>query len=265
MARADAVSKPGMRAGPRSGGWGAVVSLTLHAAAAGALVLVKPVSWQQRPALVEFDVLLPPPPSVLPAVLHERPSPDAPPPTQPPRVVSVRRVVSKASPPKLQPRPAPERAAPQEPAPPAFGVTADSVVAGGSPVAVPVGNTVATAERKPVAASPVAAIPGTVQGDAFVPVVDVYIAEENEIVYKPSTEYPNEARRMGIEGQVLLRVGIDRRGKIRSVKVIKKAGYGFDEAAEKALWQFRFTPARTQDGRPVDRQITYKYTFQLPR
>jgi TonB family protein len=60
-------------------------------------------------------------------------------------------------------------------------------------------------------------------------------------------------------------VGIDKQGRIRSVKVTKKAGHGFDEAAEKALWQFRWSAARAHDGRPVDRQITYKYTFRLPR
>jgi TonB family protein len=81
---------------------------------------------------------------------------------------------------------------------------------------------------------------------------------------KADDQYPLEARRLGLGGQVVLRVGIDRRGVVRAVRVIQRAGHGFDEAATKALWQFKFSPARAHDGQPVDFTITYKYTFQAP-
>ena len=61
-----------------------------------------------------------------------------------------------------------------------------------------------------------------------------------------------------------MRVGIDRSGAIRSVRVIKQAGYGFDEAAVKAMWKFKFSPGQTNDGQPVDCLITYTYRSTRP-
>jgi hypothetical protein len=49
------------------------------------------------------------------------------------------------------------------------------------------------------------------------------------------------------------------------VRVIKKAGYGFDEVATQAMWKFKFTPARTREGVPVDFLITYRYIFRAER
>ena len=40
-----------------------------------------------------------------------------------------------------------------------------------------------------------------------------------------------------------MRVGIDRKGAIHSVRVVRRAGHGFDDAAVKAMWRFRFSPA----------------------
>jgi periplasmic protein TonB len=78
-------------------------------------------------------------------------------------------------------------------------------------------------------------------------------------------EYPQEARRLGLAGTVVMKVGIDRQGTIRSVRVLKRAGHGFDEAAAKAMWKFRFTPCRTHQGDTVDCAISYSYTFQDAR
>ena len=79
---------------------------------------------------------------------------------------------------------------------------------------------------------------------------------------KSTQYYPRDALRMGMEGHVTLRVEIDRRGKIHGVRVIKKAGYGFDEAAVRMMWKFKFTPARTRDGQPVDFLLTWGITFR---
>lgn len=62
-------------------------------------------------------------------------------------------------------------------------------------------------------------------------------------------------------GTVRLRVGIDETGRVKEVKVIKRAGYGLDEAAVKAMWRFRFSPALGQDGKPVPFRINYDYIF----
>jgi protein TonB len=105
------------------------------------------------------------------------------------------------------------------------------------------------------------------EAPAFAPVAETSIAEFPVRLYeeKGDSYYPSEARRMGLEGNVVLRVGIDRHGAVRSVRVIKKAGYGFDEQASRAMWKFKWKPARTREGEAVDILITYTYSFQANR
>jgi TonB family protein len=69
---------------------------------------------------------------------------------------------------------------------------------------------------------------------------------------------------MGIEGRVDAKLLIDENGDVRQVKIIKPAGHGFDEVAKQALRQFKFSPARTADGKAVPYSLTWRYTFELP-
>jgi protein TonB len=92
-------------------------------------------------------------------------------------------------------------------------------------------------------------------------VLDGY-AIEARVVQEVKADFPDEARRLGVDGKVTLRVGIDRTGKVRTVRAISKLGYGLEDAAVKALWRFRFSPARLADGSPVDVVITYLYRFE---
>lgn len=62
--------------------------------------------------------------------------------------------------------------------------------------------------------------------------------------------YPGFARRLHREGFVRLQVLIDREGKAVKVRIIEKAGYGFDEAAKEAILESTFYPA-TENGIPV--------------
>jgi TonB family protein len=138
-------------------------------------------------------------------------------------------------------------------------------------VAAPVGNTLGTAERTPAAPGSTPrpygaqAVGNGSDPNAFAPVADAYIAEHPKRLREVKPEYPMEARRLGVAGQVLLKVGIDRRGAIRSVKVLGRAGHGLDDAAVKAMWQFKFEPCKLKTGEPVDCVITYKHTFQPER
>jgi protein TonB len=135
-------------------------------------------------------------------------------------------------------------------------VAIEALVDGDSPVALPLGNTLATNDRTPRTA-PVP--PGP---PAFAPIAEAGIGDYPEKLHEVKPLYPEEARQSGIEGQVVMRVGIDRRGHIHSVRVVRKAGHGFDQAAEHAMWKFKFRPARTRDGQAVDFVITYTVTFR---
>ena len=74
--------------------------------------------------------------------------------------------------------------------------------------------------------------------------------------------YPDEAKKAGADGPVVLEVLIDRSGKVRDVKVIKGQGSGLNEAAIMALKSFEFQPA-FKDKEPVAVKIHYTYRFKL--
>ena len=74
--------------------------------------------------------------------------------------------------------------------------------------------------------------------------------------------YPDEARKAGLQGAVLVQIVVDRDGSIREAKIAKGLGHGFDEAALEASRKLRFQPA-TQDGIPVSVQLNYEINFQL--
>ena len=74
--------------------------------------------------------------------------------------------------------------------------------------------------------------------------------------------YPEEARREGVEGRVVLRLRIDEKGQVIEAEVLEGPGLGLDEAAREALMGFRFSPA-TLDGEPVSTDLRYVYTFML--
>ncbi len=83
-----------------------------------------------------------------------------------------------------------------------------------------------------------------------------------EIISKPNPVYTEEARKLRIEGEVLLEVVFESNGKIRVVKVVRGLGHGLDEAAMRAAEQIRFRPA-LQDGQPVDFTAVLHIMFQL--
>jgi TonB family protein len=83
-----------------------------------------------------------------------------------------------------------------------------------------------------------------------------------EILSKPTPAYTDEARKLHIEGEVLLEVVFEGSGSIRVVRVVHGLGHGLDESAIKAAQQIRFTPAQ-KDGSPVDFTGVLHIVFQL--
>jgi TonB family protein len=72
------------------------------------------------------------------------------------------------------------------------------------------------------------------------------------------------ALRMGMEGDVTLRIEVDTEGKVTKAEIIKSGGAGFDEEALKAVEQSRFEPAQ-KDGKNVLAEFTYIYRFRLQK
>ena len=79
---------------------------------------------------------------------------------------------------------------------------------------------------------------------------------------KPAPVYTEEARRLRVEGDVVLQIIFAATGEIRIVGVVKGLGHGLDEAAVAATRQIRFTPAR-REGQFVDYPATIHVIFAL--
>ena len=82
------------------------------------------------------------------------------------------------------------------------------------------------------------------------------------ILAKPNPRYSDEARKLGLEGEVLVEVIFPASGPVQVVQVTKGLGHGLDEAAVRAAQQIRFKPA-LQDGKPVDFAVTLHIEFRL--
>jgi TonB family protein len=82
------------------------------------------------------------------------------------------------------------------------------------------------------------------------------------ILEKPNPVYSEEARRLGLEGEVLIEVVFPASGAVRVIHVTKGLGHGLDEAAIRAAQQIRFKPA-LQQGKAVDFPATVHIVFQL--
>jgi TonB family protein len=86
--------------------------------------------------------------------------------------------------------------------------------------------------------------------------------EPVEITSKPNPVYTDEARRLHIEGEVILRVVFRASGQIQILGVTQGLGHGLDEAAIRAAQEIQFKPAR-RNGQPTDATATLQIVFQL--
>lgn len=75
-------------------------------------------------------------------------------------------------------------------------------------------------------------------------------------------EYPLLARRLGKEGRVVLRLFIDEYGRLANVEIVERAGYGFDDAAIKAVRVSTFIPAKI-NGKPISCSALLPVRFKL--
>jgi periplasmic protein TonB len=96
--------------------------------------------------------------------------------------------------------------------------------------------------------------------DRFVPPSKV--ARLPEVVSEFVAEYPEEARRLRVQGTVVMRLTVDGTGRVAKVSVIKSADKALDAAAVEALRHFKFKPA-IYAGSAVSTEITYSYKFIL--
>ena len=77
-------------------------------------------------------------------------------------------------------------------------------------------------------------------------------------------EYPEMARRAGIEGRVYVQFVVDEHGNVQDAEVIRGIGGGCDEEALRVVKQAKFKPGM-QRGRPVKVRYSLPIIFKLQR
>jgi len=83
-----------------------------------------------------------------------------------------------------------------------------------------------------------------------------------EITKKPLPKYTGEARRVGVEGVVVLKVLLLGDGKLDRVRVVRRLPYGLTENAIRVACEVKFKPAM-KAGQPVAQWVTLQYAFRL--
>lgn len=91
---------------------------------------------------------------------------------------------------------------------------------------------------------------------------ELFVKDPPVTLKVPEIECP-ATRELGVEGKVVLRVQVQRDGKVRKVSVVKGIGQGCDEVAIKALKKARFKAAVGTNGQTVDFELTYDYVFTV--
>jgi protein TonB len=86
--------------------------------------------------------------------------------------------------------------------------------------------------------------------------------KEPVVVKKVEPKYPEIALRAGLEGNVYMKVWVDKEGKVKKAVVLKSDGEIFNKAAEDAALQWVFTPAVMQKG-PVAVWVSIPFRFRL--
>lgn len=136
-----------------------------------------------------------------------------------------------------------------------YGLNKKSITSNQGEIAVKAGNTIAKAvDDKILTDEDADSIP--IPADEFLVTSMPAVLEEIRPIY------PESARKEGVEGTVVLEIIIDQEGRVRKVEVLKSLGEELDNAAIKAIEQFKFRPAQINDEK-VAVKINYGIKFIL--
>jgi TonB family protein len=99
----------------------------------------------------------------------------------------------------------------------------------------------------------------------FTPKEDEFVPVEimPELIHQVRPEYPEEARKEGIEGATWVKALVDTEGNVSKVELGKTSGVdALDQAALEAAKEFKFKPG-LQKGKPVAVWVNFKVDFVL--
>jgi protein TonB len=230
------------------------LSAAIHVAGLAGLARLPPPAHGETVAVEIVEVAPAPPPEPAPVLPPPRPQGLA-----PPRAAPLAPAPTPAPPPPNAPPP-PDAPSPVR-APVRIGVSLSSTTSSGG-VAAPVGNTL-YGEMPRTAPAPAEVKP--YRSERYVPPTQVTVLPRPVGECRPPTdEYPDDARRLGIEGLVVLVLTVDETGALADARVVEDPGHGLGAAAVRSVRSHcRFEPARRGDER-VATSFRYKVRFELP-
>ena len=237
---------------------------------ADAMVVLHPLHPDPPPPKVElFDIKIEPPPPP--------PPPEAPVP-QPAPVETARPIPVTRAPAVVQKiaaiQPAPPAIEPATaPAEPAAGgeavLTLDNVAPGAVGVPVAHGKRTTTAGRGGSGGGLGAGTgSGSGSGEAPVSVATIKtraLPKGDFSYYDLGKDYPAEAKQLGIEGDLRVRLVVDEHGKVIGKALLNHLGHGLDELALARAGAIDFTPAVDTQDRPVTSVVVWTFHMTLPK
>lgn len=164
---------------------------------------------------------------------------------------------------KPEPKPKPRRRAPAEPRPQRTAEARPAPAAEAAAPGVATGSVGGQADG--VAGGVVGGFAGgVVGGTGSEPVPASGVAHPPTLVHRVPPAYPDDARRRDVEGLVVVAAVLDHDGRVEddSVKVVRSIPL-LDQAALRAVRQWRFRPARDHDGRTVRVSLEIPIRFVL--
>jgi protein TonB len=127
------------------------------------------------------------------------------------------------------------------------------------PRSEPVKVSTPAAENIPPKPEPAAIEPARTSTPAFIPV-----EKDPQIVRLEKPEFPGFVWKMGIEGQVVVRVLIDPNGKPLDSQILKSSNSVFEQPVIDAVMKSQFIPAQMGQG-PVAAWLTIPFKFRQPK
>ncbi len=94
--------------------------------------------------------------------------------------------------------------------------------------------------------------------------VPFYLVEElPQALTSINPDYPEEARSLGVEGRVTMEIGLDEKGKVWEVTILKSPHPSLSAAARKAVLKTHFTPAKLNgQARAVKMQFSIRFRLE---
>jgi periplasmic protein TonB len=82
-------------------------------------------------------------------------------------------------------------------------------------------------------------------------------------LYCPQPPYTDEARKVKLQGKVLIRVLVETDGRARRIQILEGLGLGLEERTVETVKGWKFSPARDANRHAIPAWVTIETRFQL--